>query len=105
MREFGRSYYAATGKNFLETRVITFGNQLTPEVILRYGLNQMKTHAARHGLRIQKLDFLLGSVMAEFIRYREELKKEEDAFLAAFWAGYCLNRPKESSKVDPAAVL
>lgn len=103
MREFGRRYYARTEKDFLETRVITFGNQVTPEVILKYGLLQVKPQAARHRIGVWDLELLLGSVMAGFLQYKEALAKQPDEFLAAFWAGYCLHRPEKVQEGEKAS--
>ncbi|WP_026962770.1 TM1802 family CRISPR-associated protein [Alicyclobacillus herbarius] len=98
MREFGRRYYARLEKDFLETRVITFGNQITPDVVLKHGLLQLKPQAARHRIGVWDLEGLLGTVMAGFLQFRDELSKRPDEFLTAFWAGYCLHRPEKAQE-------
>ncbi|MCL6577445.1 TM1802 family CRISPR-associated protein [Kyrpidia sp.] len=100
LREFGKRYFLKANKDYLESRVITFGNQVTPEVILKYGLMNLRTHAARHHINVWDLEKLLGSLMAGFLEHKEGLRKDSDAFLAAFWAGYCLNRPDKKTAGD-----
>ncbi|WP_157935532.1 TM1802 family CRISPR-associated protein [Kyrpidia spormannii] len=100
LREFGKRYFLKANKDYLESRVITFGNQVTPEVILKYGLMNLRTHAARHHISVWDLEKLLGSLMAGFLEHKEGLRRDSDAFLAAFWAGYCLNRPDKKTAGD-----
>lgn len=100
LREFGKRFYRQTGKDYLETRVITFGNQLTPDVIYKYGLIAMRPIAARHKLSVVSLEKLLGSVLTGFLDLKDAVRKDADTFMASFWAGYSLNQPKAGSEAS-----
>jgi hypothetical protein len=99
IRRFAVWYWKATkvgteGKDYLHHRVLTFGADLTPEVVWRIGLGKMCDAAARYENDKRQLGRTfrerLGVVLTEFDRLREQVRGERDEFMTAFWAGYCL---------------
>lgn len=97
IRQFGRSYWYATkvgkeGKDFLKHRVLTFGTDLSPDVIWKRGLSKIFDVEARYEKIHLSDDFRrrVGVTLAEFDRHREEIRPNRDAFMAAFWSGYAL---------------
>ena len=112
VRQFSALYWNATkagdeGKDYLKHRVLTFGADLTPDVVWKSALKQMFEVAKRYeDLRDRFERFYQGRVgvtLTEFDRLQEQVRKNRDEFLTAFWAGYSLqgyDRPK-NPKSDP----
>lgn len=99
IRRFSRWYWLATkvgreGKDYLKHRVLTFGADLSPEVIWRVGLGKLCDVAARYETRDRQLGRTfrerLGILLTEFEHRKEQVKSNRDEFMTAFWAGYCL---------------
>ncbi len=97
IRQFGRWYWNATktgkeGKDFLKHRVLTFGSDLSPEVIWKRALAKLFDVAARYRLIHMSTDFMqrVGVTLSEFDRLQEDVRHNRDAFMAAFWSGYAL---------------
>lgn len=98
IRLFSRQYWQATksgerGKDFLKQRVMTFGTSLTPDVLWKRGLAMLEEYARRIDIHMTD-DFRqrVGIVLAQYSRWREDARKQKDAFMAAFWSGYALAR-------------
>ena len=94
-RQFSRWYYKQTGKDFLRHRVMTFGSDLTPEILWQRALSKFGEYRAklwREGALPPWFERLSGLVLMEFSHRREEIRRERAAFMAAFWAGYSLQK-------------
>jgi hypothetical protein len=113
VQQFSALYRKATktggeSKDYLKHRVLTFGADLTPDLVWKSALKQMFEIAKRYE-NIRKLFELfyqdrVGVTLTEFDRLQNDVQKNRDEFLTAFWAGYSLqgyNRPK-NHKSDPS---
>jgi len=94
VRRFARQFYADKQnqkKDFLRTRVMTFGSSLTPEAIGYKALGQVQEIALKLDMHL-KTDFRqqIAATLAEFVRLEDTVHAQRDAFLSAFWAGYGL---------------
>lgn len=97
-RQFSRWYYKQTGKDFLRHRVLTFGSDLTPELVWQRTISkfsELRAKLWREGALPQRFEQLTGIVLVELSQRREEMRRERAAFMAAFWAGYSL-QPAEA---------
>lgn len=100
-RQFSRWYYKQTGKDFLRHRVMTFGSDLTPEVVWQRALSKFSEYRVRlwrGGALPQWFERLCGVVLMEFSHRRDEIRRERDAFMAAFWAGYSLQSSDDTAE-------
>lgn len=107
IRGFSVWYWKATkvgdkGKDYLKQRVLTFGADLSPEVIWRVALGKLCDVAARYETEKRRLGRAfrerLGVLLTEFEQQGEQVKSKRDEFMTAFWAGYCLqgyDRPRK----------
>ena len=96
VRQFANQYYAATDKkDFLQHRVMSFGSSLTPETIHHKALAKLPEYAQRIRTRLSE-DFeqRVGVWVSSYPQWRSDIKKQDDDFMAAFWAGYMLGRVK-----------
>lgn len=107
IRQFGRWYWNATktgkeGKDFLKHRVLTFGSDLSPEVIWKRALAKLFDVAARYSTIHMSTDFMqrVGVTLSEFDRLHEDVRHNRDAFMAAFWSGYALQGYDKPSEHD-----
>jgi hypothetical protein len=110
IRQFGRSYWYATkvgkeGKDFLKHRVLTFGTDLSPEVLWKRGLSKIFDVEARYEKIHLSDDFRrrVGVTLTEFDRLHEEIRPNRDAFMAAFWSGYTLQGYDKSDRDNDRA--
>lgn len=105
-RQFSRWYYKQTGKDFLRHRVMTFGSDLTPEILWQRALSKFGEYRAklwREGALPPWFERLSGLVLMEFSHRREEIRRERAAFMAAFWAGYSLQSAADrEDEANPA---
>lgn len=105
MRQFSRQYYTVTRNDYLKQRVLTFGSDLTPEIVCRRGLKQIFEVAPRYkNLKIGN-DFFqrLGVVLTEYDRLKQETQKNKDEFMASFWAGHSLqgyDKPRDENQTE-----
>jgi hypothetical protein len=99
VRQFSSLYWTATkageeGKDYLKHRVLTFGADLTPDVVWKSALKQMFEVAKRYeDIRSRFETFLqerVGATMMEFHRLQDQVRSSRDEFMTAFWAGYSL---------------
>jgi len=97
---FGRWYYYSTGgskekksegKDFIKHRVMTFGSKLTPDMVWRKGLSRFQEYAVKLDINLPE-DFRrrAGVVESEFRRLRQQVERNRDEFMGAFWSGYML---------------
>ena len=94
VRQFSRQYYRASDeKDYLQHRVMTFGSDLTPDVIYRRALGKLPEYAMRVKANLSE-DFRqrIGVWLSAYPVMKTEAKKRTDEFMAAFWAGYMLGR-------------
>ncbi|HXL05176.1 MAG TPA: hypothetical protein PLH34_10305 [Bacillota bacterium] len=94
---FSRQYWVASksgdkGKDYLKHRVMTFGTDLTPDVLYRRGLGRMEEVSRRVDMHLSE-DFRirLGIVLAEYSRMEDQVMSNRHGFMAAFWSGYNLS--------------
>jgi hypothetical protein len=110
LRKFSRRYWQATkvgkeGKDYLRHRVLTFGADLSPELVQKQGLKGMfevssKNPSIKFGRDLQER---VGHALTEFHRLEDQVRAHRDDFMTAFWSGYALqgfDRPR--SKKPPA---
>lgn len=91
VREFSRRYWAEQDKDFLKTRVMTFGSRLDPDTLWRRALIPMVDLAERLDIELGRAFMLrLGQALRLMETYRQEWSRDPDAFLSGFWSGYCL---------------
>ncbi len=97
---FGRWYYYNTGgskekksegKDFIKHRLMTFGSKLTPDMVWRKALSRFQEYAVKLDINLPD-DFRrrAGVVESEFRRLRQQVEKNRDEFMGAFWSGYML---------------
>ncbi|SFR15850.1 TM1802 family CRISPR-associated protein [Desulfoscipio geothermicus] len=97
---FGRWYYYNTGgnkekksegKDFIKHRVMTFGSKLTPDMVWRKALSRFQEYAVKLDINLPD-DFRrrAGVVESEFRRLRQQVERNRDEFMGAFWSGYML---------------
>lgn len=104
LRRFSRLYWQATkvgkeGKDYLKHRVLTFGADLTPELVDKQGLKgtfevAAKIKTIRFGRNLRER---VGHAMTEFDRLYQNRANRDD-FMTAFWSGYALqgyDRPRK----------
>lgn len=92
VRRFSRQYYAATdNKDYLQHRIMTFGSDLTPEVVYKRAIGKLPEYSMRVGTHISK-DYRqrTGVWLSEYPRMKDKVRRQSDEFMAAFWSGYML---------------
>ncbi|MBX5467904.1 MAG: hypothetical protein K6U14_10520 [Firmicutes bacterium] len=91
VREFSRRFWSDQEKDYLKTRVMTFGSRLDPDTLWRRALIPMMDLAERLDIDLGRPFMLrLGQVLRLMETYRETWSRDPDAFLSGFWSGYCL---------------
>ncbi|SDZ03247.1 hypothetical protein [Tindallia californiensis] len=103
LKQFGNAYYRKTGKDFVKTRVMTFGSRLTPEVIWKNGLLKCEELTGKWDLKhAANYWSVLPPLLLAFIDQEPEKnwkQKEKDLFMTAFWAGYHMyQKPEENDE-------
>ena len=96
VRRFANQYYAATNqKDYLQHRVMTFGSDLKPETIYLRALGKLREYAPRVGAHLSE-DFeqRVAVWLSAYPRMKDEVGKQSNEFMAAFWSGYMLGRVK-----------
>ncbi|MGS0764727.1 hypothetical protein [Syntrophomonas curvata] len=114
-KHFGNIYYyhynknnkdktkeSSMDKDFIKHRVMTFGSTLTPDVIRYRALSKMEEYNKKLNLKVP--DDTLGRaavISMNFMNFDNEIKRNRDRFMAAFWAGYSLRKkPKKDSDTN-----
>ena len=110
LRKFSRRYWQATkvgkeGKDYLRHRVLTFGADLSPDLVQKQGLKGMfevasKNPSIKFGRDLQER---VGHALTEFHRLEDQVRAHRDDFMTAFWSGYALQGfDRAPSKKSPA---
>ena len=103
VRRFSAQFFQVQHKDFMRTRVMTFGSALTPDVIGYKALGRLQEFSLKldmhvdHNFREQ-----IAAALAEYVRQQETVQKNRDTFLAAFWAGYGLYGVSEQIEKEEA---
>nr|WP_274380911.1 TM1802 family CRISPR-associated protein [Desulforadius tongensis] len=97
VRVFSRQYWhASNGKDFIKHRVMTFGSSLTPSAIWKRALARVDEYALKLNMHISNdLRQRFAVVLMEYSRLKDDVNRDKDAFMAAFWAGYALAGDKK----------
>ncbi|MFZ7103600.1 MAG: hypothetical protein ACOWWO_13230 [Peptococcaceae bacterium] len=100
VRQFAKQYYQSTNrKEFIKDRVLTYGSSLTPEIIAKNALAKFEEYNFKLDLKLKgDLRPKAGIVSLYYVEHKEEVLKNKDDYLAAFWAGYSLNNTVETDK-------
>jgi hypothetical protein len=120
VQQFSRQYFKATqrkgngdqpaeekssdryGKDYLSHRVITFGGSLSPRDIWRRAIVPMNEIAVKWNIQFSpKFRRQYGAWLMAYRRMEEQIARERDAFIAAFWAGYNLAIVDRDETVEP----
>lgn len=95
IRAFSKIYFAATQRDFLQHRILAFGESLNPEKIWLKALGRLPEYADRvrisHSDRLNRILELGAVVSCAFQDLREEIGRKNDEFMANFWSGYLLS--------------
>lgn len=101
VQQFGRSYYAKVGKDYLKTRIMRFGGKLNPEIIWKDGLVKMEELRKRRdlgiGLNYEKALAICLPALLE-LEKNNQIVKDKDEFMSMFWSGY-LMLPRSKKEV------
>lgn len=103
LRRFSRWYFKVTEKNFLQHRVMTYGSDLSPEVVWKRGLNKLFDVEARYPSKIHiPADYRqkVGVVLVQLEQKQEEVRRQRDDFMTGFWAGYTLSGPAGTERQE-----
>ena len=102
-----RTKVGREGKDYLKHRVLTFGADLSPEVVWRVALGKLCDVAARYETKEHRLGRTfrerLGVLLTELEQRNEQVKSNRDEFMTAFWAGYSLQGYDRPPKPKAAA--
>ncbi len=108
VKRFSQQFYSTTKKEYLSSRVMTFGTDLTPDVAGFKALGKIEELSLKLNIHLpQQFRQRVAATLSEFIRQIDAVRKERDAFMAAFWAGYALydlGRPTKSSSSEAATL-
>ncbi len=109
VKRFSQQFYNTTKKEYLSSRIMTFGTDLTPDVAGLKALGKIEELSLKLNIHLpQQFRQRVGATLNEFLRQIDTVRKERDAFMAAFWAGYALydlGRPPKEEKISEAATL
>ncbi len=101
VKRFSQQFYRKTQKEYLSARVMTFGTDLTPDVAGFRALGKIEEISLKLNIHLPQLfRQQIATALAEFLRQIDAVRKDRDAFMAAFWAGYALydlGRPAKES--------
>ncbi len=91
IRAFARQYYMQTQKDFIKHRIMTFGADLKPDDIYAKGLARLQEYARKLDMHVSSsLLNAAAAITMNYIEMQDQIKKDRDTFMAAFWAGYQL---------------
>lgn len=103
VRRFSAQFYQVQHKDFLRTRVMTFGSALTPDVIGYKALGRLQEFSLKLDMHVDHtFREQIAATLAEYVRQQEIVQKNRDAFLAAFWAGYGLYGVSAQTDIEEA---
>ena len=113
--DFSRRYWHATrrstgseGKDYLQSRVMTFGSSITPEIVVHKAMQKFADYGMRVGMKMGTLQDLLartGVILTKYVELEEQVRREQDRFMLGFWSGYALSgsRKERQSEELPAS--
>lgn len=91
VKRFSQQFYSKTQKEYLSSRIMTFGTDLTPDLAGFRALGKIEELSLKLSIPLnQQFRQRIAVTLSEFLRQIDEIRKERDAFMAAFWAGYGL---------------
>lgn len=91
IRTFARQYYRHTEKDFIKHRVMTYGAKLKCEDIYTRGLARLQEYALMLDMNLSRsLREAAAAVSMCYYDMEDQVKRDRDNFIAAFWAGYQL---------------
>jgi len=103
--DFSRRYYQATrqtgGKDYLQTRVMTFGSSITPEVVVNRAMLKFQDYGMRVGMKMHMHRDLLartGVVLNHYARMIDMVKNDRDRFMLGFWSAYSLATARKTAR-------
>ncbi len=95
IRAFSKIYFAVTEKDFLQHRILTFGESLNPEKIWLKALSKLPEYAERvrmsHSEKLNRILEVGAVISCAFQNLKEEIRRKSDEFMANFWSGYVLS--------------
>jgi hypothetical protein len=107
VRQFSRRYRSVTkvgaeGKDYLKHRVLTFGSDLSPEVVWKKALPgifnvELKLDKVRLSEAFKRR---VGIVLNECEDQQEKIRANRDSFMVAFWSGYSLQKTDKASDAN-----
>lgn len=100
VQRFGNSYYQGTNKkDYIKHRIMTFGTSLTPDIVHYKALGRMEEYTVMLKLGVSSDVLKRAAVISMgFVQFDDEINKNKDRFMAAFWAGYSLGRKKKETE-------
>lgn len=98
IQKFGNSYYKGNNqKDFIKHRILTFGSSLTPDAIRTRALGKLEEYTTMLNLKVSPDVLQRGAIVSmNFVQFEEDINKNKDRFMAAFWAGYSLGRKNKA---------
>lgn len=99
VKQFSNSYWQKTKKDFIKQRVMKFGSILTPEMVWKNGLLRSEELAMQWDMKISGNFFpVLAQVLLGFLEKKNQLTREKDEFMTAFWSGYLLYQKSDKNE-------
>lgn len=99
VKQFSNSYWQKTKKDFIKQRVMKFGSILTPEMVWKNGLLRSEELAMQWDMKISGNFFpVLAQVLLGFLERKNQLTREKDEFMTAFWSGYLLYQKSDKNE-------
>ncbi|QGT99803.1 hypothetical protein SYNTR_1210 [Candidatus Syntrophocurvum alkaliphilum] len=100
VQRFSSIYYMQNHeKDFIQHRVLNYGSSLTPEAIRTKALGKMEEYVARLNLEVSNDLLKRAAVISmNYPDFENEIKKDKDRFMCAFWAGYSMGRKKKGNQ-------
>ncbi|AEJ40711.1 hypothetical protein TPY_2551 [Sulfobacillus acidophilus TPY] len=106
VHQFAQHYYNKTHKDYLQSRVMTFGSNLTPDVIGHRALGRIEELALKLQMPLnQRFVQKVALCLSEFLRQSEDIQRHKDRFMSSFWAGYGLYRLPLGGEIDNEEVF
>ncbi len=101
LKQFANSYYQKTGKDFIKQRVMKFGSKLTPEMVWKNGLLRCEELAQQWSMNLgSNFRPVLAQTLLGFLAKEQELIREKDIFMTAFWSGYLLYKKNDEDSIS-----
>jgi len=112
IRQYSRRYWMATkvgekGKDYLKHRVLTFGSSLSPVLVWKKALPEMFNLERK----LKELELTsafsrrIGILLSCLENEETNIRSDRDAFMAAFWSGYALQKSSKNDSITESANL